>query len=257
MDEIWVPSETTKSQTENSGVTTPVKVVPHSLDLTKYKDANRGGKIDELDNNFTFGFVGEFIERKNIKALVQAFHMTFDPMEPVNLFIKTSKATLNEVENYCLNVRNGLKLRKNYKKEIVIVGMMENDDYISVLNQVDCFVMPSKGEAFCIPGLEAMALGIPSIYTMFTGMDYLVGQPVRSHKTPCFGAMETLAELDTAESTWQEIEVDGLSETMRYMYSHLSNQENKKGFSEQCKNCLLYTSPSPRDATLSRMPSSA
>ena len=26
---------------------------------------------------------------------------------------------------------------------------------------------------------------------------------------------------------------------------------------EQLKDCLLYTSPSPRDATLSRMPSSA
>ena len=26
---------------------------------------------------------------------------------------------------------------------------------------------------------------------------------------------------------------------------------------QQYKNCLLYTSPSPRDATLSRMPSSA
>ena len=26
---------------------------------------------------------------------------------------------------------------------------------------------------------------------------------------------------------------------------------------ELCSNCLLYTSPSPRDATLSRMPSSA
>ena len=26
---------------------------------------------------------------------------------------------------------------------------------------------------------------------------------------------------------------------------------------ELCHNCLLYTSPSPRDATLSRMPSSA
>ena len=27
--------------------------------------------------------------------------------------------------------------------------------------------------------------------------------------------------------------------------------------SELCEDCLLYTSPSPRDATLSRMPSSA
>ena len=28
-------------------------------------------------------------------------------------------------------------------------------------------------------------------------------------------------------------------------------------FSVECKNCLLYTSPSPRDRTRSRMPSSA
>ena len=34
---------------------------------------------------------------------------------------------------------------------------------------------------------------------------------------------------------------------------HKENQENQ----EQIKLCLLYTSPSPRDATLSRMPSSA
>ena len=31
----------------------------------------------------------------------------------------------------------------------------------------------------------------------------------------------------------------------------------KFGFSSRVNNCLLYTSPSPRDATLSRMPSSA
>ena len=31
----------------------------------------------------------------------------------------------------------------------------------------------------------------------------------------------------------------------------------KQEAKENSKNCLLYTSPSPRDATLSRMPSSA
>ena len=30
-----------------------------------------------------------------------------------------------------------------------------------------------------------------------------------------------------------------------------------KEWLSECKSCLLYTSPSPRDATLSRMPSSA
>ena len=38
-------------------------------------------------------------------------------------------------------------------------------------------------------------------------------------------------------------------------------REKRTGFPEviygETKSCLLYTSPSPRDATLSRMPSSA
>ena len=37
-------------------------------------------------------------------------------------------------------------------------------------------------------------------------------------------------------------------------YSPISNQEVKK---DQVSDCLLYTSPSPRDGLLSRMPSSA
>ena len=34
-------------------------------------------------------------------------------------------------------------------------------------------------------------------------------------------------------------------------------QKLKKKIDNSFNNCLLYTSPSPRDATLSRMPSSA
>ena len=37
----------------------------------------------------------------------------------------------------------------------------------------------------------------------------------------------------------------------------LSKLDDAQSFAEQLEICLLYTSPSPRDATLSRMPSSA
>ena len=51
-------------------------------------------------------------------------------------------------------------------------------------------------------------------------------------------------------------------EVNRDMASHQSIQDKKTELEQQMKNtmsklCLLYTSPSPRDATLSRMPSSA
>ena len=43
-----------------------------------------------------------------------------------------------------------------------------------------------------------------------------------------------------------------------YLYYSPAGEEAKQHLSRfEYKNCLLYTSPSPRDATLSRMPSSA
>ena len=39
--------------------------------------------------------------------------------------------------------------------------------------------------------------------------------------------------------------------------SQLKNKTKNAGIKAPNYNCLLYTSPSPRDATLSRMPSSA
>ena len=49
---------------------------------------------------------------------------------------------------------------------------------------------------------------------------------------------------------------------MKYDTPKESRDENQINFLVQdiqalCRDCLLYTSPSPRDATLSRMPSSA
>ena len=47
-----------------------------------------------------------------------------------------------------------------------------------------------------------------------------------------------------------------------HYYIHVSLSVNELEWTEAvsvcvCVHCLLYTSPSPRDATLSRMPSSA
>jgi len=230
MDEVWVACLANKVIAENSGVTAPIKVVPYSLDIGKYENP-QGNQIDSLQNNFTFGFVGEFIERKNLKALVKAYHMEFDPREPVNLFIKTSRTTLEGAEKYLQHIKNGLKIRRSYKDEVILTGIVDEKDYISVLNQIDCFVMPSRGEAFCIPGLECMALGKPAIYTKGTGMDYLVGHPVEAYKTPCFGAVDTMSCVDTADSQWLEIDVIKLAKTMREVY----NNYDKQRVSKKCK----------------------
>lgn len=223
MDEMWVPSEDTKRLLEDSGVTVPIKIVPHAIDVEEIKNHERTNEIPALQGLFTFGFIGEFIERKNVKALVQAFHMEFDPKEPVSLLIKTSGKDMGFIEGYLRGIRNGLRIRDNYRKEIVVTGMLKKNEYFTLMNQIDCFVMPSRGEAFCIPAVEAMALGKSSIYTASTGMDHLLGWDVPSYKVPCFGAVESMTGLDTAMSTWREIDVLELCKTMRTAYDTLSD----------------------------------
>jgi|TARA_R110000824_G_scaffold126068_1_gene285430 glycosyltransferase involved in cell wall biosynthesis len=228
MDEIWVPSEAAESACISSGVTKPIKIAPHSLDMTKYKAVNGGNQIKEMQSTFNFVFIGEFVERKNLKALIQAFHMEFDTHEPVNLFIKTSKTSIENIQRYAKEIKNGLKIRTKYKEEIIVAGRLEDVDYISVLGQCHCFVMPSRGEAFCIPALEAMALNIPVIHTANTGMDdFCIGEAVPSSPTPCLGAMSTLSNLDTAKSDWREINIRELCAAMRRAYQNWHSDTGK------------------------------
>ena len=42
-----------------------------------------------------------------------------------------------------------------------------------------------------------------------------------------------------------------------FVYRTIEDLENIEAYAKECKNCLLYTSPSPRDLSTSRMPSSA
>ena len=58
----------------------------------------------------------------------------------------------------------------------------------------------------------------------------------------------------TAEERYINFDIEEGIEAARKKLDELLNNQSEKGKSWVC---LLYTSPSPRDATLSRMPSSA
>ena len=86
------------------------------------------------------------MERKNLKALLRAFHAEFDPSEPVNLFIKTSGVKMQDLQQYANQIKAGLKIRGQYIEEIFVSGMMDEKDYYGVLSQCSCLVVPSRAE---------------------------------------------------------------------------------------------------------------
>ena len=76
-------------------------------------------------------------------------------------------------------------------------------------------------------------------------------------------ANNLLEQLQQAEALWSQSEtlIDSQSDTKKYtIYNSSSYKEAyaaMKYLRDHVKPCLLYTSPSPRDGLLSRMPSSA
>lgn len=230
MDEMWVPSEYVKNSCIRSGVKTPIKIAPHCLDLSEYELKPQSAQIEELRTSFNFVFIGEFSERKNIKALIRAFHAEFHPKENVNLYIKSSGVDVPKLEEYCENIKRGLKLRNHYKKDLIISGRIRKQDYVSILSQCHSFVMPSRGEGFCIPALEAMCMGIPCLSTAGIAVEeFSVGDTVESRREPCFGGMESLPNLYTARSYWREIDIEDLQIKMRSAYlSGLPDQLREK-----------------------------
>ena len=61
------------------------------------------------------------------------------------------------------------------------------------------------------------------------------------------------------KETWLDVApLSGVSKTFKQQSKELEGiRANKLDYEMELETCLLYTSPSPRDATLSRMPSSA
>jgi len=246
MDEVWVPSKQEQKCLVKSGVTKPIKVISQPLD-TDFIKANKNHTLDLhslVKKTFKFYFIGEYVERKNIRALVAAFHLAFDISQPVSLIIKTNISNMSPadsqraIEKDIEAVKKQLNINQKYKQEIIITDRLSDKDIVGLHNSCDCFIMPSFGEAFCRPAAEALVLGKTPIVTDNTGMiDYVNhdnGFVVQSHRTPVLLNQRTLSEeydIYNANEYWYRINMYDLIEKMRSVY--LMNKNEKKKLEEK------------------------
>lgn len=239
MDEAWVINNEMKIASERSGVTIPIKVVPHACNISKFKEHE---KIDipNSEGNFIFYTIGEFIRRKNLSAFIRAFHTEFSPEEPVSIVIKTHQYgtspenCVNQVREMCNNIKEGLKLYPStdfYKEDLIITEYLHEETIMSLHQSCDCFVMPSYGEAWCIPAFDAMGFGNTPICTDVGGMtDFLKeggGVLVEGRYEPVFGMIDTFNDLYTAQENWKSIDHISLQEAMRRVYNLWKTDDKK------------------------------
>jgi glycosyltransferase involved in cell wall biosynthesis len=252
MDRAWVCNQQSGYASQTSGVTIPYTVIPIACDISKYERTYKPLSIrDRLADSFIFYFIGEFIKRKNISALIQAFHLEFDVNEPVNLVIKTSLPGFGDSEydnarareeaiREIAMVKEAMKLYPNlgqYKEEIILVGRYTEEEIMRLHASCDCFICPSFGEAWCIPAFDAMAMGKTPIVTKGTGfLGYMTretGWLVAASRQPVFAMHNSeFSDMYSSREKWDVADIDLLRQAMRSAYA---DNDKRKEFARAGK----------------------
>ena len=252
MDEAWVINNQSKQASLDSGVKIPIKVIPHASDTDKFNRTYNLLEAPELRDSFVFYFIGDLTPRKNLPALLKAFHLEFDTNEGVELLIKTSQYGLSpdecaeKVRDLCLQVKTSLKLYpslEEYKEELIATDRLTEEDVCRIHTTCDCFVMPSYGEAWCIPAFDAMGFGRTPICTDVGGMsDFLKsggGSLMPGYSEPVFGMTETFEDIFTGDEDWTRVDIRKLQLEMRKVYEmYKSNESSYTKLQKQGKDAV-------------------
>jgi glycosyltransferase involved in cell wall biosynthesis len=218
-DEIWAMSHYAAEAALASG-TDPslVHIVPPSLgeawEVTDDHKATAPG-AREQGGTKAFSSVFNFEPRKNPEALVRAFRELLKKGLDVKLYLKTSGIDDDNFWAWAQGVL-GEKHFDQFKSATKLFTQRFRDDQVrTLLEASDVFVLPTRGEGFGLPFLEAMARGIPVICPDVGGhrdfCDEETSFLVRSRSVPC------VAHWDIPlfrESRWREVDFDALVEAM-------------------------------------------
>lgn len=240
-DNLFLPNSIMKFSCSHSRVNLykkKIHVVNHCIDTKIYENFKPTDGIEMPGGHYTFCFVGELNKRKNISAIIKAYHLAFHPSENVNLFLKLSgggfssnQDAMKFFDDFHNKITKSMKIRKKYKDPYVIFGRLPQQTLLSYMSQCHCFVSASYGEAWCIPALEAMALGLKVIYTAGTGLsEFAFGNGVKSRESRCFDALDTLPELSSSNDTWMEVDIESLARSMRHAYDARAMHSDEKEF---------------------------
>lgn len=203
MDAMLVPSEFLVPVFKESGLTVPIRAIRQGIQSEVFPFFDRSERVV---NTFIFGTVGYMDDRKNWKDLLSAFISEFDQGEPVELWIKNTNR-----EWGFFNLEDD---------RIKIIPYRYTDTQMNDLYRLmDCFVCPSHAEGSGLTPREAMATGLPTILTDWSGLTEVSDPKISYPLTP--------VAIDHPDFRGEEqpgfqarIDVRELMYYMRWVYEH-------------------------------------
>jgi glycosyltransferase involved in cell wall biosynthesis len=174
---------------------------------------------------FNFLSIFEWTQRKGPEILLRAFLSEFKADEDVALILKVyarpdPRADILPRLLQLVEREAGVPLEKA-PPIIVLPGFMRNEDVPRLYRAADAFVLPSRGEGWGRPYMEALASECPVIATRWSGqLDFL--HDANSYLIDC-KVVQAPPNIDVelyAGHGWAEPDFDQLRRTMRHVFTH-------------------------------------
>jgi glycosyltransferase involved in cell wall biosynthesis len=232
MDEIWVPSSFNLETFLRAGVEErKLRKMPEGEDTRLFHPKNPPFRIPGT-RGFNFLSVFQWTQRKGPDVLLKAYLQEFREDEDVALVLRTygrSGPDSDLLPDLLYFVERELRVPLEKTPPILLVpGFIPNQDLPRLYTSADCFVLPTRGEGWGRPYVEALCSEIPVIATRWGGqMDFLHDANAyliecRLAPTPCDTDVEIFAGHE-----WAEPDVDHLRSLMRHVFTHRAEAREK------------------------------
>ena len=178
-----------------------------------------------------FLFLGRFEPRKGIDTLLGAIPRVLDAVPDASFDLAGSVPPPDSPRSILEGLSPAVRAR------VRIHGEVDDATRASLYDRADLFVAPSRYESFGIVYIEAMAHGCACV----------AGES---------GGPSAIVQAGRTGVLVPPGDVDALAASLIDLARH-PDRVREMGRAARRYVCLLYTSPSPRDLSTSRMPSSA
>jgi glycosyltransferase involved in cell wall biosynthesis len=167
---VTVSNHSKKDIVEKMGIPEEKIAVTH-LGVQSIFNANPISDSKEILNKYNISYpfilsVGSINPRKNIERLLEAFTlMKKNNKLPHKLVLVGTSGWLN----------GKIKASIQGNKDIILIGIVPEDELPTFFQQADLFMFPSLYEGFGLPVIEAMACGAPVITSNCSSLPEIAG----------------------------------------------------------------------------------
>lgn len=239
-DSVICPSKFNVKVFKNAGVISPIHYIPHACSTELYNDS-----VEPMikRDKFTFLFFADWRVRKNYQVLFESWLREFRPSDDVQLLVKTTKINLAKTTYQHIQKQLGYD-GSNSAPVIFENQIFDEKELPSFLRSVDCYVSPTRGEGFGLPGLQSMFVKVPVIITNFSGCQEYANEDTATLLEPrgfelVSNAMDNLPQFRNKK--WPIITVEDTKKAMRHVFENYDLAQKKSDVAyDYVKNNFAY-----------------